>query len=217
MALCITEVDEKQRPTIQYGNMYRLDPKLYIPSFGATNGNIPTMGSTIGTIGTNKSTKNVTNAAIRRLWHTCKTQHLPSHPYLNVLCTNKCETFLFVHTFCRAWKLWRVMQSTNRCHLTRYFWRKVTLNFRQLSELWLFVCCAPTNLFSYNIPNLTGAWSFLFADSLSGLCWGVCVWVCGPVRKGAWDGGFFLLLLFVRLLLLNSQSLTVPLINYHNV
>lgn len=29
MAVCVVEVDEAQRSTIQYGNMYRLDPSLY--------------------------------------------------------------------------------------------------------------------------------------------------------------------------------------------
>jgi len=29
MAVCIIEVDEKQLPTLQYGNMYRIDPSLY--------------------------------------------------------------------------------------------------------------------------------------------------------------------------------------------
>eukprot|EP00026_Physarum_polycephalum_P012843 Phypoly_transcript_13183.p1 GENE.Phypoly_transcript_13183~~Phypoly_transcript_13183.p1 ORF type:complete len:176 (+),score=9.87 Phypoly_transcript_13183:535-1062(+) len=29
MAVCIIEVDEKQVPTLQYGNMYRIDPSLY--------------------------------------------------------------------------------------------------------------------------------------------------------------------------------------------
>jgi len=29
MAVCIVEVDEKQPPTLQYGNMYRIDPTLY--------------------------------------------------------------------------------------------------------------------------------------------------------------------------------------------
>jgi len=29
IAVCITEVDERHKPTIQYGNMYRIDAKLY--------------------------------------------------------------------------------------------------------------------------------------------------------------------------------------------
>lgn len=29
MAVCIIEIDEKQIPTLQYGNMYRIDPTLY--------------------------------------------------------------------------------------------------------------------------------------------------------------------------------------------
>eukprot|EP01111_Echinosteliopsis_oligospora_P012926 TRINITY_DN450_c0_g1_i1.p1 TRINITY_DN450_c0_g1~~TRINITY_DN450_c0_g1_i1.p1 ORF type:complete len:224 (-),score=62.36 TRINITY_DN450_c0_g1_i1:8-679(-) len=29
MAVCIIEIDEKQSPTLQYGNMYRIDPSLY--------------------------------------------------------------------------------------------------------------------------------------------------------------------------------------------
>jgi len=29
MAVCIVEVEEKKEPTIQYGNMYRLDPASY--------------------------------------------------------------------------------------------------------------------------------------------------------------------------------------------
>eukprot|EP01132_Coremiostelium_polycephalum_P003221 gene3221-4033_t len=29
MSVCIVEVDEKQIPSIQYGNMYRIDPTLY--------------------------------------------------------------------------------------------------------------------------------------------------------------------------------------------
>jgi hypothetical protein len=29
MSVCIIEVDEKQIPTLQYGNMYRIDPTLY--------------------------------------------------------------------------------------------------------------------------------------------------------------------------------------------
>ncbi|ELR12511.1 uncharacterized protein ACA1_028150 [Acanthamoeba castellanii str. Neff] len=31
IAVCITEVDERHKPTIQYGNMYRIDTKLYAP------------------------------------------------------------------------------------------------------------------------------------------------------------------------------------------
>ena len=29
MAVCVVEVDEAQRSTIQYGNMYRLDSSMY--------------------------------------------------------------------------------------------------------------------------------------------------------------------------------------------
>jgi len=33
IAVCIVEVDDKEIPTIQYGNMYRIDPSLYQASF----------------------------------------------------------------------------------------------------------------------------------------------------------------------------------------
>ena len=29
MAVCIVEVEDKKEPTIQYGNLYRLDPSAY--------------------------------------------------------------------------------------------------------------------------------------------------------------------------------------------
>lgn len=29
MAICIVEIDDKQQPTIQYGNMHRIDPNAY--------------------------------------------------------------------------------------------------------------------------------------------------------------------------------------------
>ena len=29
MAVCIVEADEKKEPSVQYGNMYRLDPAAY--------------------------------------------------------------------------------------------------------------------------------------------------------------------------------------------
>jgi len=35
MAVCIVEVDDKNQPTIQYGNMYRMDPSLYSANGGS--------------------------------------------------------------------------------------------------------------------------------------------------------------------------------------
>ncbi|KAL6056058.1 SKICH domain-containing protein [Balamuthia mandrillaris] len=39
IAICITEVDNKQQPTIQYGNMFRIDPALYAPKQEPNNNN----------------------------------------------------------------------------------------------------------------------------------------------------------------------------------
>jgi hypothetical protein len=63
IAVCITEIDEKQKPTIQYGNMYRLDASLYTNSSPSTTSRNSTSNHSTSSSSSSSSSSSTTNSS----------------------------------------------------------------------------------------------------------------------------------------------------------